>query len=286
MTFSEYFNGLYYPLKDEEKKADFFDAMLMHYMEKDAYKDCALLHVDPETKPRYARENNPNPIKADNAKYVYAHGSFKHEKYADWINGRIADMEAYDVIDNWLIENGLNTDDPGETCYKLLTDILYEIAFPHNNEEAIELPPEDKSSDDSKTEWSEHDNALVADFNADYDEVIQMCIGDRYAQEYLTGRLPKKINTLYNAKWKEKSAEFENILLKADVLTTLGTLQELCDTLSPGKNTKAGRSVRMIRTELRNRYVKLHPDGYTGIYPYEAAIDDWNETEEHFEFEL
>lgn len=70
------------------------------------------------------------------------------------------------------------------------------------------------------------------------------------------------------------------------MLTTLGTLQELCDTLSPGKNTKAGRSVRMIRTELRNRYVKLHPDGYTGIYPYEAAIDDWNETEEHFEFEL
>ena len=286
MTFSEYFNGLYYPLKDEEKKADFFDAMLKHYIEKDAYKDCALLNVDPETKPRYARENNPNSIKRDNAKYVYAHRSVSHREYANWINERIADMEAYDVIENWLIKNGFNADDPGETCYKLLTDILFEIAFPHNDEETISLPPEEKNSSEDESEWSEHDRALIADFNADYDEIIRICIGERFAQEYLTGRLTKKINTLYNAKWKDTSADFENIRLKADVLTTLATLHELCDALNPDRNTKAGRSVRTIRTELRNLYVKLHPSDYVDIGPYEAFIDDWNDTEEHFEFEL
>ena len=120
---------------------------------------------------------------------------------------------------------------------------------------------------------------MVLDFNSDYDEVIQMCIGDRYAQEYLTGRLSKKINTLYNSKWKDKSAEIEDILLRSDILAILGSLQELCDALNPNKDTKPGLSVRMIRTKLRNLYVKLHPTGYIGIYPYEAFIDDWNEGE-------
>ena len=284
MTFSEYFNGLYYPLKDEEKKADFFDDMLKHFIDKDAYNDCALLHVDAETKPRYAREHNPNPIKADNAKYLYSHRN--HDQYTAWIDKRITDMEAYEVIEEWLSKNGLDCDDSSETCYNLLTDILYIIGFPNNDGKAINLPPADKSSDDSKTGWSEHDIALITDFNADYDEVIQICIGERYAQEFLTGRLTKKVNTLYNSKWKEKSADFENIRLKADVLTALATLHELYDALNPDRDAKAVRSIRMIRTELRNLYVKLHPSDYVGIGPYEAFIDDWNDTEEHFEFEL
>lgn len=277
MTFSEYFNGLYNPLKNEEKKADFFDKMISHFIDEDACEDCVLLNVDPDTKPRYVKEKKPNPIKADNAKYVYAHRN--HNQYASWINDRIADMEAYDVIEKWLIENGLNADDSGEACYKLLTDILFEIGFQNNNEEAIKLPQKEKDSDIAESEWTEHDNALIADFNSDYDEFIQMCIGDRYAQEYLTGRLSKKINTLYNSKWKEKSSEFEDILLKSDILAILGTLQELCDALNPNKDTKPGLSVRMIRMKLRNLYVKLHPTGYIGIYPYEAFIDDWNEGE-------
>ena len=63
------------------------------------------------------------------------------------------------------------------------------------------------------------------------------------------------------------------------IIRKLGTLQELCDALNPNKDTKPGLSVRMIRTKLRNLYVKLHPNGYIGIYPYEAFIDDWNEGE-------
>ena len=76
MTFSEYFNGLYKPLKNEEKKADFFDQMISHFIDEDACEGCTLLHVDSETKPRYAREKKPNPIKADNAKYLYARRNY------------------------------------------------------------------------------------------------------------------------------------------------------------------------------------------------------------------
>ena len=277
MTFSEYFNGLYYPLKNEEKKAEFFDKMISHFIDEDACKDCTLLHVDLETKPRYVKENKPNPVKADNAKYLYAHRNFK--RYTDWIYKRIADMEVYDVIEDWLSKNGIEFEDISDTCYKLLEDIFFNIGFPDNNGKAINLPPTEEDSSESNSGWTERDNALVLDFNSDYDEVIQMCIGDRYAQEYLTGRLSKKINTLYNSKWKDKSAEIEDILLRSDVLAILGTLQELCDALNPNKDTKPGLSVRMIRTKLRNLYVKLHPTGYIGIYPYEAFIDDWNEVE-------
>ena len=277
MTFSEYFNGLYRPLKNEEFKPEFFDKMISHFIDEDACKKSALLNVDPETKPRYAREKKPNPIKADDAKYLYAHRNFK--RYTTWVYNRIADMDAYAVIEDWLSKNGIEFTDASETCYKLLEDIFFNIGYPDNTEKAINLPPMEKGLSESNSGWSERDNALVLDFNADYDEVIQMCIGDRYAQEYLTGRLSKKINTLYNSKWKDKSAEFEDILLRSDVLAILGTLQELCDALNPNKDTKPGLSVRMIRTKLRNLYVKLHPNGYIGIYPYEAFIDDWNEGE-------
>ena len=200
MTFSEYFNGLYYPLKNEEKKAEFFDKMISHFIDEDACKDCTLLHVDLETKPRYVKENKPNPVKADNAKYLYAHRNFK--RYTDWIYKRIADMEAYDVIEDWLSKNGIEFEDVSETCYKLLEDIFFNIGFPDNNEKAIDLPAAENDPLESNSGWTERDDALVMDFNSDYDEVIQMCIGDRYAQEYLTGRLSKKINTLYNSKWK------------------------------------------------------------------------------------
>ena len=175
--------------------------------------------------------------------------------------------------------DNIQFEDISDTCYKLLEDIFFNIEFPDNNGKAINLPPTEEDSSESNSGWTERDNALVLDFNSDYDEVIQMCIGDRYAQEYLTGRLSKKINTLYNSKWKDKSAEFEDILLRSDVLAILGTLQELCDSLNPNEDTKPGLSVRMIRTKLRNLYVKLHPNGYISIFPYEAFIDDWNDGE-------
>ena len=121
-------------------------------------------------------------------------------------------MDAYEVVENWLSKSGIKFEDASEACYKLLADIFYNIGFPKSNEETIILPQKEKDSDIAESKWTEHDNALVAEFNSDYDEVIRMCIGDRYAQEYLTGRLSKKVNTLYNSKWKDKSTEFEDIL--------------------------------------------------------------------------
>ena len=41
-----------------------------------------------------------------------------------------------------------------------------------------------------------------------------------------------------------------------------------------------GASVRRLRIKLRDNYVKLHPDSYAGLFPYDAFIDDWNEGNE------
>ena len=38
VTFSEYFNGLYRPLKNEEFKPEFFDKMISHCIDEDACK--------------------------------------------------------------------------------------------------------------------------------------------------------------------------------------------------------------------------------------------------------
>ena len=276
MTISEYFNGTYTILKNEEKKAEFFDDMLIHFMEEGADKDCALLKVDAETKPRYVKENKPNPIKADYAKYVSAKRD--RGRYIAWISNRIENMDAYEAIENWLKSNGIEFNDAANACYNLLDDIFYKIAFPNNTTDVIELPPQENISDESNTSWLEQDKTLVSAFNEDYDEVIQTCIGDRYAQEWLTGKLPKKIYALHD-KWKTKSNEFEDLLLKSDVIAIIGTLQEFCNELNPRTESKPGVSINMIRRKLRNLYVKVHPDGYVGISPYETFIDDWDDGE-------
>ena len=67
-------------------------------------------------------------------------------------------------------------------------------------------------------------------------------------------------------------------MLRSCVIETLGLLQQLCDTLDPstaGTTITAFRlSVRTIRLQLRNNYVKLHPDEYVGVFPYEAVVPD------------
>lgn len=54
------------------------------------------------------------------------------------------------------------------------------------------------------------------------------------------------------------------------------------------KNVIGGKSNTKIFTktifetmmnEIRNLYVKLHPNQFVGAFPYDAFIDDWNDGE-------
>lgn len=81
-------------------------------------------------------------------------------------------------------------------------------------------------------------------------------------------------------KWKDQIFRFEDIGLQSNILSTVAALQDFCKALDPDSEPVPGSSVRRLRTKLRDNYVKLHPDNYAGIYPYDAFIDDWNNENE------
>ena len=65
--------------------------------------------------------------------------------------------------------------------------------------------------------------------------------------------------------------------MQSDIIGTIATLQDFCKALNPDSEATPGSSVRRLRIKLRDNYVKLHPDNYAGLFPYDAFIDDWND---------
>mgnify|MGYP006865368792 FL=1 len=109
---------------------------------------------------------------------------------------------------------------------------------------------------------------------------MEKCIASDQAEVWFTGSMVAKINSLYNEKWKDQISRFEDIGLQSNILSTVAVLQDFCKALDPDSESVPGSSVRRLRTKLRDNYVKLHPDNYAGIYPYDAFIDDWNDENE------
>ena len=82
---------------------------------------------------------------------------------------------------------------------------------------------------------------------------------------------------LYQEKWKEKSNNFVNPNLKSNIYGLLGIFDEISNSfISCNTNTLL---IKNQRVEIRNLYVKLHPETYDKSFPYDAIIDDWNNNE-------
>lgn len=143
----------------------------------------------------------------------------------------------------------------------------------------IELPAEIQDSV-CKSPYIDSDELLLQEFTFDYDEIIQKCISEIFADVWLDMKIPHMIKELYETKWCKKANYFHDAMLKSNVYATLGKLNEMCSALD-SENYTPCKPVRLIRTSLRNLYVKLHPDNYVGIFPYDVFIDDWNEGEEY-----
>ena len=143
----------------------------------------------------------------------------------------------------------------------------------------IELPAEIQDSV-YKSPYIDSDELLLQEFTFDYDEIIQKCISESFADVWLDMKILHMIKELYETKWCEKANYFHDAMLKSNVYATLGKLNEMCNALD-SENYTPCKPVRVIRTSLRNLYVKLHPDNYVGIFPYDVFIDDWNEGEEY-----
>lgn len=279
MTFSEYFHALYPYLSDGDKPAAFFDGMIGHFIYEEAQESCDLLTCKPDTKSRYIKKNNPNKIKPEYAQYAYS----KHnpQGYIQWLNDRMYQQDSYDRIEEWLTANKIEFRDVCKACDALLEGIFLSIAQPDSPDNTlVYLPDKSPIGAESSSQLIDSDKELLKDFCSDFDSILEKCIKTDQLEVWFTGVLVTKISNLYNDKWKTQISHFEDISLQSDILSTISTLQNFCKALDPDSEPIPGASVRRLRIKLRDNYVKLHPDNYLGIYPYDAFIDDWNDGNE------
>mgnify|MGYP000289609310 CR=1 FL=1 len=138
---------------------------------------------------------------------------------------------------------------------------------------SVQLPEE--QADESP--YSSEDNLLLQAFTADYDEIMVALIGENYAASLIDMTLPCKIRDLYETKWMSKADTFADPSLKSYVFGLLGELNNISNGFLVDSSVTS--SFENARTKIRNLYVKLHPDQFSGTFPYDAFIDDWDDGE-------
>jgi len=280
VTFSEYFNALYPYLSDGEKPLVFYDGMIGHFIYEEAQETCSLLTCKNDTKSRYIKTNSPNKIKPEYAQYAYS----KHypQGYRDWLNERMYQQDTYDRIEEWLNANNIEFFDVCAACDTLLENIFLNIAQPNIAEGAtVHLPEKSNTEKATTSQLTANDKELLKAFHIDFDSIVKKYIVSDKAEIWFIGNSSAKIDDLFKNKWKDLISKFEDISLQSDILSTIATLRDLCSALDPDSDSVPNSSVRRLRMKLRNSYVKIHPDHYVDIFPYDAFIDDWNDGEEY-----
>ena len=182
-----------------------------------------------------------------------------------------ADKTSYDILEEKILASGQAIADAWDNAVSNL------IKGSNENSTAVttsvQLPEE--LTDESP--YSSEDNLLLQEFTADYDEIMIALIGENYATSLIDMTLPCKIKDLYETKWMSKADTFDDPSLKSYVFGLLGELSNISNSfLVDGSATPFSRNVR---TKIRNLYVKLHPDQFSGAFPYDAFIDDWDDGE-------
>ena len=135
--------------------------------------------------------------------------------------------------------------------------------------------PEVAATDESP--YSFEDTQLLHDFNSDYDEIMVTMIGENYGASLVDMTLSVKIDNLYQTKWEKKANNFSDPGLKSSVFALLYELNELSKSFSSNGNEPFFMS--RTRAKIRNLYVRLHPEQFSGAFPYDVFIDDWNDGE-------
>ena len=285
MTFSEYAQGLSPYISYGKSEADYFTELIGNFILDAAMDSCGLLKHEPDTKYRYI--TGKRQIKLKHAQYLYDHRDLK--KFSSWIEERMSDTESYDKIEEWLNQKGISDVYVPDACANLLESVILGIINPAPSTNSdVQLPSEIEGAVSGTvidgTDVSQTDKDLLQAFHTDYDKIIKQCISDNYADIWIAGNISKQITSLYTEKWSLESNRFLNLMLRSCVIETLGLLQQMCDILNPNTEemtiTAFRPSVRKIRFQLRNNYVKLHPDEYAGVFPYEAFVPDWADGEE------
>lgn len=179
-----------------------------------------------------------------------------------------ADKTSHDILEEKILASGQAIADAwGNAVSNLVNG--------NNTAETTSVPLPEEIADVSP--YSSEDNLLLQAFTADYDEIMVALIGENYAASLIDMSLPCKIKDLYETKWMSKADTFADPSLKSYVFGLIGELNNISNSfLVDGSVTPFFENVR---TKIRNLYVKLHPDQFSGAFPYDAFIDDWDDGE-------
>lgn len=182
-----------------------------------------------------------------------------------------ADKTSHDILEEKILASGQAVADAWGNAASNLVNGL------NGNNTAgttsVQLPEELAE----ESPYSSEDNLLLQAFTADYDEIMVALIGENYAASLIDMTLPCKIKDLYETKWMSKADTFADPSLKSYVFGLLGELNNISNGfLVDGSVTPFFGSAR---TKIRNLYVKLHPNQFSGAFPYDAFIDDWDDGE-------
>lgn len=182
-----------------------------------------------------------------------------------------ADKTSHDILEEKILASGQAVADAWGNAVSNLVNGL------NGNNTAgttsVQLPEELAE----ESPYSSEDNLLLQAFTADYDEIMVALIGENYAASLIDMTLPCKIKDLYETKWMSKADTFADPSLKSYVFGLLGELNNISNGfLVDGSVTSFFGSAR---TKIRNLYVKLHPNQFSGAFPYDAFIDDWDDGE-------
>ena len=182
-----------------------------------------------------------------------------------------ADKTQHDILEEKILASGQAVADAWGNAVNNLVNGLNKSSVAGAT--SVQLPEE--QADESP--YSAEDNLLLEEFTADYDKIMAALIGENYAASLIDMTLPSKIKDLYETKWMSKADVFADPTLKSYVFGLLGQLNNISNSfLASGAATPfLGSS----RTQIRNLYVKLHPDKFAGAFPYDAFIDDWDDGE-------
>lgn len=182
-----------------------------------------------------------------------------------------AEKTSHDVLEEKILASGQAVADSWGNAVSNLVDGLNKSIVAGAT--SVQLPEEQAN----ESPYSAEDNLLLEEFTADYDEIMVTLIGENYAASLIDMTLPSKIKDLYETKWMSKADTFAAPSLKSYIFGLLGELNNISNSfLVSGSATPfLGSS----RTKIRNLYVKLHPDQFTGTFPYDAFIDDWDDGE-------
>lgn len=126
MEFSEYFSTLSPYLSMGKHRSFYFIELIGNFIKDGAMDSCEILKYKPDTHARYISGRRRLPWK--HAQYLYDHRDLK--KFSDWMWNRLDESDSYDNVVTWPEQLGITSNDPTETCAKLLENILLDIIKP------------------------------------------------------------------------------------------------------------------------------------------------------------